>query len=811
MSLLNYPCAGGLSVKPSAREESQKRIKRVLNFFGKPSACQALRRGSLVLQLTSCVETFMSEGPATGGMPVVVELHKGKVHDMLNTTLQRLIEGVYLDPQLDVAAAICVLLGTAGDLNVRLMYYMKYPYKFVKMVAKWFPSSHRNAITTFLQAEAAELDVGFSLALQRLALAEDGEMAQRAFLLRRDVQEMLENAARAFLANSLSAERAAAEVKRKEGRNITLIGNVSRDLLCRRFTHQRDKQAKEIELAQRRVEQLRRSGWHAIAWERHDTSHDGVRFTSGIAMPATGGGVAMPATGGDDSPTKRARTKSSQAEANVAQAALKEECKAERNNRLAKARAQLDLLMSQASLLPCTRIQWAAWLGENIDELRVRMRPTEAPTRRRALSCRTSARHGMPPGERVQPVVDGASGATTTWGKLLELRTGWYGLQTDFGRRMFYMLHLGGVTYVIDMESHRQPQTAAYPYRLTGDFKITDNMMPLTSFETKLEGYVVAAVYEFTIACDAIVTGEIAAPATGGIAAPATGCILIKPVVTKPVTTSVKAARENDLAAAKKNAEAHDSCEEFGDLFAQSDIGDDAPAVDTDHASLDDSGNTTGSAQSTDSEIEPATDASHRRRGTCVKAPAVPATGGKPTVTNQKEKVPSTGNGERMFDNGFFYAVARHQRGQAPHIRMYISLQWVVPPPKGIGKTPTFTRSIAMSKVGDTDKDPIRTMILLKAWMIWRVRQHPDWLTGNCSRQRLFTEEADQLCLELKRMQPQTDGLLGHPYATKLLRASVPDLVAKLTQTSPSQPQAADASRPSQPQAAVASRRRTAS
>ena len=299
-----------------------------------------------------------------------------------------------------------------------------------------------------------------------------------------------------------------------------------------------------------------------------------------------------------------------------------------------------------------------------------------------------------------------------------------------------------------------------------------------------------------------------------GIAAPATGGILIKPVLAKTVTTTVKAAQKNYLAAtkaAKKNADAHDSCEEFGDLFAQSDIGDDAPAVDTEHTSLDDSGNTTGSAQSTESESEPATDASHRRRGKCVKAPAVPATGGQPTVTNQQ--MPATGGGARMFDNGFFHAVARHQRGQAPHIQMYINLSWLVPPPKGIGKTPTMTRSIAMSSVGDADKAPMRTMILLKAWMIWRVRRHPDWLASNCSRQRLFTEEADQLCLELRRMQPQNDGLLGNPNGTKLLREWVPDLAwAILTApSSPSQPQAAEASRLSQPQAAVASRPRIAS
>ena len=92
--------------------------------------------------------------------------------------------------------------------------------------------TYKHAITAFLKADASDLDAGFSLVLQCLALAEEGGIAQRAFLLGHNVKELLENAAPALVSNSLSAERAAAEVKRREGRNITLLGNVSRDLLC---------------------------------------------------------------------------------------------------------------------------------------------------------------------------------------------------------------------------------------------------------------------------------------------------------------------------------------------------------------------------------------------------------------------------------------------------------------------------------------------------------------------------------------------------------------------------------------------------
>ena len=71
----------------------------------------------------------------------------------------------------------------------------------------------------------------------------------------------------------------------------------------------------------------------------------------------------------------------------------------------------------------------ASWLSGNIDELRVRMHKDEALARRRDLNTRSDKRPGLPiPVARVQPQADKHC-VTTAWGKLLQWRTGWYGLE----------------------------------------------------------------------------------------------------------------------------------------------------------------------------------------------------------------------------------------------------------------------------------------------------------------------------------------------------------------------------------------------
>ena len=79
MALLKFP-QGGLGIKCTAREEGQKRIKKLKRFFAQPAACQALRRDSLVLQLTGGIEAFMSRRPKEGEPPTAVAVQRGEAH-----------------------------------------------------------------------------------------------------------------------------------------------------------------------------------------------------------------------------------------------------------------------------------------------------------------------------------------------------------------------------------------------------------------------------------------------------------------------------------------------------------------------------------------------------------------------------------------------------------------------------------------------------------------------------------------------------------------------------------------------------------
>ena len=110
LSVLQFPATGGLRTKQSAREVAQKRITRIQKFFCKSAAGQALRRDSLVLQLTSGVEAFMSTIPKDGEIPTLVALQHGKAHDILNKRLQRLLDVMHLDPDLNLSAATGAVL-----------------------------------------------------------------------------------------------------------------------------------------------------------------------------------------------------------------------------------------------------------------------------------------------------------------------------------------------------------------------------------------------------------------------------------------------------------------------------------------------------------------------------------------------------------------------------------------------------------------------------------------------------------------------------------------------------------------------------
>ena len=120
-----------------------------------------------------------------------------------------------------------------------------------------------------------------------------------------------------------------------------------------------------------------------------------------------------------------------------------------------------------------------------------------APLRRRELNHRLCRRPGLPPPcKRLQPQAERRI-VTQAWAMLLELRTGWYGLQMVSHRRMIYMWHYRGTTYVVDLETHRVH--GSHPYHLNANFRFSDNMMTLRAFELRLMDEGVDQVYKLDI------------------------------------------------------------------------------------------------------------------------------------------------------------------------------------------------------------------------------------------------------------------------------------------------------------------------
>ena len=91
----------------------------------------------------------MSTKPQEGDPPTVVAIQQGKAHELVNGVFRHLLDVLHNDLELNLVAATCALLAIATNLLARLNVYQKYPYNFVAMCRKWFPSTYRHAITMF--------------------------------------------------------------------------------------------------------------------------------------------------------------------------------------------------------------------------------------------------------------------------------------------------------------------------------------------------------------------------------------------------------------------------------------------------------------------------------------------------------------------------------------------------------------------------------------------------------------------------------------------------------------------------------------
>lgn len=129
-----------------------------------------------------------------------------------------------------------------------------------------------------------------------------------------------------------------------------------------------------------------------------------------------------------------------------------------------------------------------------------------------------------------------------------------------------------------------------------------------------------------------------------------------------------------------------------------------------------------------------------------------------------------------LWDNPYFYIV--NNTGIDESVKICMHSCWSHEPPGGMGSKQR-SKTLTPRHYGETRDDSTRSMLLLRAWMLWRARWN-GWSSGDVGRMRQFQEDAAILEHDVRRLQPTVGGLLGDARADDLFRSWVPDVVAKL-------------------------------
>ena len=716
-------------VKP--RKESQKRLTSVRNFFKHGEAAQLLRRTALGFQLTAGIEALVSEVPKEGRDPLIVRLNKNAAVNLVQKRLRRIVASMAAgdDPDLDVGAAAGVLFAVAMELILRMERFKQYPLALCRLSKVHFPTEKMKHIHDFLHASTEALDVGCGIQIHKRAWECGGEREATDWLLSEPVQAMLDRLAAILLTNSLEAERRHAQVKKWEGSKLTHISRASGNAIATRFLRWRQLHCQLLARTERDVQKLVRSNVQALIWKQPGAEACrpvGVRF-SAVGASSASSSIPYPVLAESD-------------------------LLAQRNEQLAAARLKMDQLLG-AFLLPVTRPQWEHWLDGCLPEFRALM--VSAPAARRKGNVRISARPDLPPAvNRIQPVQAKAAAVHTKWGRILQYRTGWYGIKTrKKGVLVVFTLFLNRQTYYVYAknlaERGSSPRWLLDPAALS----IEDMLNELSHLEAFVDAHcgLVTQTFELSV--------EGAASAEGLCMTVKETLVLTVPVPPPPAAKAgeedceVAGYDDDELVVIGSDDESDGGCKV---VCSGSESGDE-----------DESDNSSDASVASVSELKKTVTKAFLRMAA---ATAVPGSLGEErfAVRGSRDVKPPLWSDEYFWiaDGATDYV---HVRVRTAHSAPML--------PQGLGMA-SISKRIHPTEFGETRDAPVRSVLVLRAWAVWRARQN-GWADAT-SRHKVHIDEQEALIERDVRVLEEPCHLLGNVEANKALLECAPDMVARL-------------------------------
>ena len=712
------------------RTRSRKRVEKVLTFMFAEDTDQYLRRSCLALQLVAHVNALcaqLHDCPT----PVLVRLSQGAAQRVVAEDFGRLVPLLHLDATLDFGAAFTLLLGTAVEVVVRFGQYLAWPCAAWRLCQKFNPDGYVVACINFLGMPEEELDVGFGSPLRRLAqLAGELEGEHLRYLLSAPVQAALQDILEASAASSLPVERAFAETKRSEAPRLCHVATAGRNQLIKQFLRHRDALLAEATSAAALLRQANFANLQSLAWE--------------IKPDLVGNGREM-------------RTFIAQREP---------ELRRELERRKAAAKAAVARVQTE---LPVTEAQWAEWFTAHEDEFQERMKSATAA--RKLLNKRLPAAPDLPaPCARLNLAARRPKmRKLPLWIQLAWRRSGGFCVQLlPSGVATFFLYEFHGRSYIVDISHLRRGKF--FRMDCNGVKALVASVKPLE--EAGWEHHQVKSLYQVSVSAKAAPQGIDLGL---GRARPVTAPVKLRRRRKRKASASTAELGSSDSAssAPESAASAPDSeLEALGHIEAdvRGSSGDSScPSVDTEA----DSGLDDFMAEATNALVS-----DEDAAVSDMEEPDAP--------TDDREwhpGVPGEEGGPRhalgtwtVWSNMWVY-ITRNEK--------YSDVKCCVKAPlrnaeTGLGRR-WLSKAITPAHYGEVAANPVRSILLLRSWMVWRVQQDGWAAARDCRRRELDRQPA--------RLEADLQGALGHhpsaPFfgcapAHQLFARWVPDMVDRL-------------------------------
>jgi hypothetical protein len=154
---------------------------------------------------------------------------------------------------------------------------------------------------------------------------------------------------------------------------------------------------------------------------------------------------------------------------------------------------------------------------------------------------------------------------------------------------------------------------------------------------------------------------------------------------------------------------------------------------------------------------------------TLMKTPSAPeaATGGAAAPVPRRRVL------EPLWSDDYFFI----WDSEGEFMKVFMRHQFKEPLPHGMGAW-LMSKQVTPRDYGETREEPVRSLLLLRAWSLWRARQ-TDWADARGFRKRHFEEQEALLERDVKALGAPCR-LLGNAKANSVLREVAPSLVARL-------------------------------